>query len=214
MKSKSHRRSDITGAILAGGKSSRMGWDKGLLDLDGMPFIEHIARTLQQVFARVMIVSDNGEGYRFLGLPIHADIYKNCGPLAGVHSGLTHSTTDSVFIVSCDLPVLTPAIVRYVVDLKKHDDVTLLSTENNLQPLCGLYKRHCLPVIEQHLKHGQYSVLRCLQEMHTVILSSSLATASSSHLPLMNVNTPYDYEICLRYAAEHKKTKQKSSTTN
>jgi len=209
-----NKRTDITGAVLAGGKSSRMGRDKALLVLDGVPFIEHIARTLQQVLARVMIVSDHGEDYRFLGLPIYADIYKNCGPLAGVHSALTHSTTDSLFIVSCDLPMLTPAIVRYVVDLKKHGDVTLLSTENNLQPLCGLYKRHCLPVVEKHLKQAQYSVLRCLQEMRTVIPSSSLATANSSHPPLMNVNTPYDYEVCLRNAAEHKKTKHKSSTTN
>lgn len=191
-----------------------MGRDKALLDLDGMPFIEHLATTLQQVFAQVTIVSDHGENYRFLGLPVHADIYKNCGPLAGVHSALTHSYTDSVFIVSCDLPMLTPAIVRYVVDLKKHGDVTLLATKNNLQPLCGLYKRQCLHVIEKHLNRGQYSLQRCVQEMETVVLSSTLVTTSSSQLPLTNVNTPYDYEICLRNAAWQKKAGHKSSTTN
>jgi molybdopterin-guanine dinucleotide biosynthesis protein A len=149
------KRTDITGAVLAGGKSTRMGRDKALLDLQGRAFIQRIAETLQEVFQRVIVISDRGQGYRFLGLPIHGDVLKNCGPLAGIHAALKYSSTDTVFIVSCDLPFLTPAIVKQVVESRTHHDVTLLATTNNVQPLCGLYERRCLPLVEKHLLNAQ-----------------------------------------------------------
>lgn len=196
------KHTDITGAILAGGKSTRMGRDKALLVLDGVPFVQHIARTLLQVFEGVVIVSDHGKNYRFLDLPIHADIYKNCGPLAGIHSALKYSTTDAVFIVSCDLPFLTTAIVKHVVESRMHHDVTLLTSTNNVQPLCGLYERRCLPLVEKNLLNAQYSVLKCLQEMQTVILSPALLSTDDAPYALMNVNTLHDYQLCLAHATE------------
>jgi molybdopterin-guanine dinucleotide biosynthesis protein A len=197
-----NKSTDITGAVLAGGKSSRMGRDKALLDLHGQPFIQRIVATLQRVFQSVVIISDSGQRYESLGIPIYGDVFKNCGPLAGVHSALKHSTTDAVFIVSCDLPLLTPAIVQYVVGSKIHHDVTLLATTNSVQPLCGLYNRKCLPLIEKHLKQAQYSVLRCIQEIQTVILSPAPARVDNAGYALMNVNTPIDYQLCLERAAE------------
>ena len=195
------KRNDITGAILAGGESSRMGQDKALLELDRKSFIQRIAEVLQEVVECVIIVSDHGERYGFLRLPIYEDIYKNCGPLAGIHSALTNATTEGVFIVSCDMPFLSPEVIRYVIDSKSCDDVTLLSTRNGFQPLCGLYKRGCLPTIEDHLKQGQCSVLQCLQEMQTTTLSPQFTNIPH---PLMNVNTPGDYELCLKSTPEQK----------
>jgi len=193
------KRKDITGAILAGGKSTRMGRDKALLDLKGKPFIQHVAEALQLVFRSVIIISDHGDRYRFLHLPVYQDIFKNCGPLGGIHSALTHVSTEAVFLASCDVPFLSPSIIRYVVGRKTQNDVTLLYGGNSLQPLCGLYKRHCLPTVEHHLEQGRYSVLECLREIHTTVLSPELDGAATESHALMNINTPSDYEHCLKH---------------
>ena len=191
------KRRNITGAILAGGKSSRMGQDKALLELNSKPFIRHVAEVLLDVFQRVIIIADHGEPYRFLGLPIYKDAFTQCGPLAGIHSALTHAHTDAVFITSCDVPFLTPAIIRYVIKPKVRNEVTLVAGGNSLQPLCGLYTQNCLPTIERHLQRGQYSVLQCLHDLKTTILSPSFVLTAYAPHPLTNINTPDDYRRCL-----------------
>jgi molybdopterin-guanine dinucleotide biosynthesis protein A len=192
------KRNDITGAILAGGKSSRMGSDKALLELDGVTFIQRIAATLEKAFAFLIVIADQKEDYAFLGLPVHDDIYKNCGPLAGIHSALTHAQTDSVFVTSCDVPLLTPQLIRQVIRQRMQDQVTLLVGGNSLQPLCGLYHRSCLPVIERHLEQGQYSIQTCLRDLGTTLISPSTDSPTELSHALTNVNTPSDYELVLR----------------
>ena len=91
---------------------------------------------------------------------------------------------------------------QVLLDLHGQPDVTLLATTNNVQALCGLYKRRCLPLVEKHLMNAQYSVLKCLQEMQTVILSPVLVSIYNAPYPLMNVNTLHDYQLCLERAAE------------
>ncbi len=215
-----HKRANITGAILAGGKSSRMGRDKALLDLDGAPFIEHITNTLKTVFERVIIISDHAKQYEFLKLPIYKDRYKDCGPLAGIQTALTEADSNAVFISSCDIPFLSPTFIHYVIARERHNDVTLVLGGNSLEPLCGLYKKSCLPVIEKQLQQGRYSVRACLKKLHTRILSQPLDTQHNHVHPLMNINIPRDYEQCMSIALEQRRTKpipyrkkQEESTT-
>ena len=73
---------DVTGVILAGGRSSRMGEDKALLQYNGKPFIQHIAETLLQILPHVIVISDRQKEYSFLNLPIYPDLFCDCGPLA------------------------------------------------------------------------------------------------------------------------------------
>ncbi|MBM2840506.1 MAG: Molybdopterin-guanine dinucleotide biosynthesis protein [Bacteroidetes bacterium] len=192
------KREDIAGAILAGGKSTRMGRDKAMLDLLGKTFIQRIAETLQAVFGDVVVVSAWRERYSFLDLPIIKDIYKNCGPLGGIHAALSTTEAPAVFFCSCDVPFVSPEIVHYVVNRRFLDQVTLLLGSNSLQPLFGVYKQSCLPVIEKQLKHGQYSVQRCIFQLTTTILSEPSRYREAYVNPLMNINTPFDYEQCLR----------------
>lgn len=188
---------NITGAILAGGRSSRLRCNKALLDLNGKPFIQHVAETMHTVFAEVMIVASESGEYDFLGLPICADVYKDCGPLAGIHAVLVAAKNDAAFIVPCDTPFLTPAFIRSVLARAGRGDATIALGGNSLQPLCGVYKRSCLPVIEKELQRGQYSVRGCLKKLRTSILSPPLDVQRSRVHPLMNINTPDDYARCL-----------------
>ncbi|MBI4811512.1 MAG: molybdenum cofactor guanylyltransferase [Ignavibacteriales bacterium] len=190
-------RSDITGVILAGGRSSRMGQDKALLMYKDKPFIQHITETLKQVFEKVIIISDDTEAYKFLNIPIYEDIYKNCGPLSGIHSTFINSTTENIFITSCDVPFINSVAVQYILDHHSQGDATVFSIDQHIQPLFGVYNRSCFMKLENHLEQKQYSVLQFFNNIPTNViqLKSSLAIDFSENLK--NVNTPEDYRRLL-----------------
>lgn len=186
-----NNREHITGVVLAGGKSTRMGQDKALLTLNGKPFIKHVASALQAVFAEV-IVSANSTDYEFLGLPVVKDVYENCGPLGGIHAALTAAKTESVFIASCDMPLLTPAVIRFIIEKPFNGDVLVASTRDYVQPLCGLYARSCLPTLESHLKGRTLSVSGFLCS-----LRSSCVDVDEHRSALVNINSEDDYSHLL-----------------
>ena len=101
---------NITGVILAGGKSSRMGTDKGVLELNGKKIIEHIIYSIKPVVDEIIIIS-NSNNYDYLGFKVYSDIIKERGPLAGIHTALTHTTTERNLIVSCDIPFINSELL-------------------------------------------------------------------------------------------------------
>ncbi len=185
---------DIVGAILAGGKSSRMGTDKALLIFNGKPFIQHISEVLLSIFERVIVVSDQNEKYEFLNLPIYSDLYKNCGPLAGIHSAFVNTQSDGVFITSVDLPLINVSAIQYILNQKCDADAILYYIDNQVQPLFGLYNRRCLMKIENQLKQKRYSVLEFLNTIHTNIIQLNLTQIDSLSEILQNINSPKDYQ--------------------
>ena len=90
---------DVTGIILAGGKSSRMGENKSLLKLEGITVIERVVNLMQKIFKEVILITNTPDEYDFLSIPMYKDIYEYKGPLAGINSGLTHSKTESKELV-------------------------------------------------------------------------------------------------------------------
>jgi FdhD protein len=104
----------VTGVILAGGASSRMGSNKALLPYRGGVFVEAIFRQLRRLFPEVLLVTNSPEQYQFLPCRKVPDIFPGHGALAGIHAGLHHSSTDAIFVVACDMPYLNTALVRAV----------------------------------------------------------------------------------------------------
>ena len=175
-----------------------MGKDKALLEIEDRPFIQQVAETLQSAFDAVFIISDHGQAYHFLNIPIYEDVYKDCGPLGGIHSALSHSPTDKVFIVPCDVPLLKPSTMKYLpVDSEINGDVSVVSVSDNIQPLIGLYDRKCLPMMEHHLKHGQYSVATFLNDVKTTIIDLTTTPGIIIEQMLLNVNTLDSYQQLL-----------------
>ncbi|MDI6767277.1 MAG: molybdenum cofactor guanylyltransferase [Bacteroidota bacterium] len=191
-------RTDIVGVILAGGKSSRMGQNKAMLEFRGKPFIQHIAETLKEIFEEVIIISDDTEAYKFLYLPVYVDVYKNCGPLGGIHSAFINSNTENIFVASCDLPFINFDVVRFLIDHHSHNEVTVFSVDQQIQPLFGLYNRSCFLELENHLKQKRCSVLQFINNIHANViqLKSSLAITFSENLK--NVNTLEDYQALFK----------------
>jgi molybdopterin-guanine dinucleotide biosynthesis protein A len=171
-----------------------MGSDKALLDLEGKPLIEHVAETLQSCVESVIIIANDADRFRFLGLPVFGDVFKDCGPLGGIHSALTNAKTESTFVSSCDIPLISPEAVQYIID---HQDrnvmVTVPMVSGRLQPLCGVYKSACLCTLADFIRQGGRSV------QHFVKMLEGNVIPLDSELPFFhpsifeNLNTVDDY---------------------
>lgn len=189
------KRSDILGVILAGGKSSRMGTEKALLLLEGIPLVQHVARTLASIFRDVAIIGGDRRKFDFLNLPMIPDVFEGSGPLGGIHAALSHSQPRSTFVLSCDTPFVPSQLVTYVLAHEQSAPTRIVSVDGVPQPLCGLYDPSCLSVMELDLRGGKNSVVKTLQEIaHSIIPVTPDLPFYTSHM-LRNLNRPEDYHF-------------------
>ena len=132
---------NITGIILSGGTSSRMGENKALLQLGKKKVIEHITDLMCSIFANVILITNTPNEYEFLNLPMYEDIFKVGGPLAGIHSGLVNSKTEENFILSCDMPLMRADIIKSIIEFKIKKPITVCMSEGSIQHLAGRYSK-------------------------------------------------------------------------
>ncbi|MGK0234245.1 MAG: molybdopterin-guanine dinucleotide biosynthesis protein A [Psychroserpens sp.] len=177
---------NITGVILAGGKSSRMGTDKGFLKLNGKLFIEHIIAVLTPFVSEIIIVSNHPEydNFKVKRVP---DFVENAGPLAGVYSGLLASKTENNLVLSCDIPLINSEILAELV--RQIDDVSeIIQIESNgkTMPLISVYNKSCETVFSSLLNQGErrlrFAVNQC--KVKNILLNKEQEKRVS------NINTP------------------------
>jgi molybdopterin-guanine dinucleotide biosynthesis protein A len=178
---------NVTGVILAGGGSSRMGTDKALLSLGDRTFIGSIAGTLGFLFNDVMIISDHGDRYGFLELPVQEDIRKDAGPLGGIHAALSSIKTHYAFVIACDLPLVSRGACLRVLSAQPRDDVVVARNGDRIQPLFGLYSKGVLPEAEERLGRGENSVMDFLEQVRVTVVDFQ------SPSQIRNINTPEEY---------------------
>lgn len=144
--------SDVTGIILSGGKSSRMGQNKSLMVINGKTIIERVRDLMTGLFSEVILITNDPDEYSFLGLKIYEDEYKGYGPLAGIHSGLLHSSTQKNFFISCDVPLMTAQMIEYLVNFRTEKPITIAKADGYIQQLVGMYNRDILVAVNGTLK--------------------------------------------------------------
>jgi molybdopterin-guanine dinucleotide biosynthesis protein A len=189
-------RDEIVGVILAGGKSSRMGKDKALLDIRGTPLIKLVTETIKQVFGRVIVVANDAQAYQFLGLEVVPDVFKECGPLGGIHAAFVHSDSSSVFITACDTPCISPDLIRYILSFPSQKSVKIPVAAECEHPLCGVYHRDIFPALVHRLEQKKLKVLDFLEEIsyERIPITSSLSFYKSDFF--ININTESDRSEC------------------
>ncbi len=185
----------VTGVILAGGASSRMGSNKALLPQKGARFIEGIYRILVKLFEEVIVITNSPEQYTFLPCRKVPDLYPGKGVLAGIHSGLVHSRDPAIFTVACDMPYLNAELIRYQASLPTGADLIIPSTDKGFEPLHALYRKACLPALEELLQGGTNRRVVGLMSRVCVreLLSEEIATFDPEFSSFVNINTPEDY---------------------
>lgn len=188
----------ITGFILAGGKSSRMGTEKALLAVDGKTLIDHAIAQARSISEDILIAGPK-ETFSAYGRLV-ADVYKDCGPLGGIHGALTRTQTDLNLMLSVDTPFITKDFLAYLADAARNNPqavVTVPRTKDGLQPLCAIYRKSFLPMAEQALKEGRLKLDALFHpaSTHIIDLSSDVMKQRGfSSAMFDNLNTREDYE--------------------
>lgn len=188
---------DIVGCVLAGGQSTRMGQDKALLTLGGVPMIGRAVALLRSVFREVIVASDRREAYAFLDVPIVPDIVKQCGPLGGIHAALKFTHADAVFVLACDMPFVPAELVRSITHAGTNSTAAVPVMEGRVHPLCGVYPRSTLPAIEQALKTGRYALVNVLEELQATLIPLTPELPFYAPHILDNLNRAEDLERAL-----------------
>lgn len=185
----------IAGVIMAGGLSSRFGSNKALALFHDKPVIQHVAETLSPLFPTLLLATNTPEAYAFLGLPTVADIYRNAGPLGGIHAALSSIAEPRGFVAGCDMPLLDSQLIRFLCTLseKGNWEVVLPWPASGPEPLYAVYNQSALPVIEKNLKQGRWKLSDTVSELlvrrvEEADLLDIVADLSTFH----NINRPED----------------------
>ncbi len=183
-----------TGIILAGGQSSRMGKEKGLIRWKGKTLIEHAIAILSPICGN-MIISANQDHYDSLGYPVVGDLVPGCGPMGGIFSALTKSETLNNLVIPTDTPFVTREIYQHLLShMGSFDVIVPLDHESFYQPLCAVYSRSVLPSMEAQIDEGILGFTPLLNkvEVQAVHFDSSLDFYNSN--TFYNINSPTDLE--------------------
>lgn len=145
----------LAGAVLAGGRSRRMGRDKALLTLGGVPLVRLLLERLRRHADPVVIIAASAESYGEFGVPVLGDLHPGCGPLGGIHTALRSLDARETFILPCDTPFVSDELIAYIAAFPTDAPARVARMDDRLHPLCGVYSPACLPAIEEALAAGR-----------------------------------------------------------
>jgi molybdenum cofactor guanylyltransferase len=202
-------KNQIGGFVLAGGQSSRMGRDKALLHVDGVPIL---LRTVRLVHLAAQTVTVVGNPDAYIDLAIHAvgDDWPGFGPLGGIATALVASKVPWNLVVACDLPYLSEAWLKYLAAraLASQADAVIPMNDRGAEPLCAAYHKRCEPAIRAELERGVRKVTDGLRGVVVEMIQPREWKAFDSDGYLFkNMNSPADYEEATRKLAERESSK-------
>ncbi|MHB1392366.1 MAG: molybdenum cofactor guanylyltransferase [Clostridia bacterium] len=188
-----------TAIILAGGKSSRMGFDKQFLKLRDKYIIEMITEKLEKVFNEIIIVTGKPEEYVKYGYRLVEDEIKDFGPLAGIHVGLKSSGSVHNYIVACDMPFINIKYLNYMMELiNQHEgkvDGVITRLGEWIEPFNAFYSKSLLQKLEENIERGNKQINLLLQDSNVLYVSEAIAREFSPDWDMFtNVNTIKDYQ--------------------
>lgn len=186
-------RSDLTGIVIAGGKSRRMGAEKGLISFGGKPLITYPVKILSEVCERV-IISANSNSYGFLGLPVIADQARGGGPMIGIYSGLLSSETEYNLVLSCDMPMITEALLQQIISSAKGCTAAIAFHRGFAEPLCGIYNRSLVSELESHISGEKFKLITFLEKTGARFIEIDESLPFYHPNLFLNMNTPQDIE--------------------
>jgi molybdopterin-guanine dinucleotide biosynthesis protein A len=185
----------LAGFVLAGGKSSRMGRDKALILLQGRPLIEIAVAAARTATSDVSIVGDRADLQQFA--PVVSDTYRDCGPLGGMEAALRTSEKEWNLMLGVDTPFLPAPVLAYLCQraAASNAQITVPRAGGYYQPLCAIYRKGVLAVVEQALKRGDYRLENLFQFCSLCVIGDEeLAAIGIREGAFANLNTPADVE--------------------
>ena len=186
----------MTGVILSGGKSTRMGTNKAFLEIKGERLIDRTVRLFKDLFDEVIVVTNDPLSYLGLDVTIVSDIIKDKGSLGGIYSGLFYASSIHAFIAACDMPYLNKKYIGYMIKQIAQNDIVVPEKSGWMEPLHAIYSKNCLPPIKNLLMRNELKTTGFYKGLKVLIIPEE-TTKEFDPLNQMfvNVNTQEELEL-------------------
>jgi molybdopterin-guanine dinucleotide biosynthesis protein A len=184
---------DVSGVLIAGGKSRRMGMDKRLLTVGGTNLFHRTLSLLEQMFSETIVVlAQPVASLEVRGSRVVYDVIPNTGSLGGLYTGLMAASHPRIFAVACDMPFLDADMMRFMASFDSAADIVVAKLQNGFQPLHALYSRSCLPFLKAMAADRDLKIQKLYgaQQLRvTVVDMADIASVSNGLKSFRNVNT-------------------------
>lgn len=189
-----------TAVILAGGKSSRMGFDKQHIKLKGYLLVQSQVQKLHSIFEEIVIVTNKPELYRNINCKLTADILEDFGPLGGIHAGLKASKSQFSYFIACDMPCINIDYISYMLKIINKPEFTIDAVitrfENWLEPFNAFYSKSLIPSIEQAYSSNDRKIGNLLGKSKVHYVEEAAARRFSPDWNMFtNINTKNDLDM-------------------
>ena len=184
----------VAGIVLSGGKSSRMGIEKGLVKWKGKSLIEYSLEAIQELCDEV-VISSNKECYNYLGLPVVEDEIKDCGPIGGIYSCMNSVSADYYLVISCDVPgVVSELFMELLNEIGNEHAIVPIDERKKVQPLVAVYSKSCKTVIKEEFHAGHLKMMKLLDKLSCKYLVVDKRKPYFASGMFVNANSPDDLE--------------------
>jgi molybdenum cofactor guanylyltransferase len=189
------RTMEVTGVVLAGGRSRRMGRDKAFLPFGPGLLIERVIEVVRQVTADVILITNTPAQYQRFGLPMFSDVIAGAGSLGGVYTGLVSARAPYSLCLACDMPFVKASFLRFLCDTASEADVVVPRDTTDYQPLCAVYSQACCEPIRHQIEASQLKITSFFDQVRVRVVGGDiLARYDPSDTMFFNANTPEEYE--------------------
>ncbi|THJ11058.1 MAG: molybdenum cofactor guanylyltransferase [Nitrospira sp. CG24C] len=188
---------EVSGVLLAGGKSRRMGEDKRHLAVGEQTLLERGLAVLQSIFREVLVVIAQDSTLLRIDARVVRDLVPDCGSLGGLYTGLTQATTPYIFVAACDMPFLNQTVIAQFTNRRATADIVIAKLDDRLHPMHALYSKRCLPALEQMIRARQLKIQEIVSQSSLrvrYVTEADLLTIDHSGHSFYNVNTMADLE--------------------
>lgn len=189
----------MTGIILAGGKSSRMGFNKAFIDIGGKPIIHRTISLFKELFDEIIMVANDPAEYEELNIPIVTDIFKGAGSLGGIYTGLFYSISEYNFVAACDMPFLDREVISKVIKLSEGYNAAAPFIMGRYHPLHAVYSKKCVKPIEEMINSQDLRITNLFQKIKVNRLEEKEWLSGEQILSsLDNINTKEDLHRAIK----------------
>lgn len=188
---------EVTGVLLAGGKSRRMGEDKRHLVVGEQTLLERGLAVLQASFREILVVIAQDSPPLNIDARVVRDLVADCGSLGGLYTGLTQATTPYIFVVACDMPFLNQTVIAQFTSQRATADIVMAKLDARLHPMHALYSKRCVPALEAMIQARQLKIQEIVSQSSLrvrYVTEGDLLTIDPSGRSFYNVNTVADLE--------------------
>lgn len=187
---------NLTGIILSGGKSLRMGKNKAFIEIEGLPMIERILNLFKKIFNEILIITNDKNQFSHLNnVKIYNDLVPYKGALGGLFTGIFYSSYEYSFCVGCDMPFLNESLIKFLIKKIEGEDIIVPKTEKGLEPLHAIYSKRCLSLIKKMIDSGKSRIIDIYPLLNVKIIEENeFIKLDPERKSFLNINTPEELE--------------------